>query len=78
LQSLIEGIEYLCLPFREDIDSAITSKMHNPFTDPRATTNVFDLFDSLDKAKKNEIARNYFLLNLEANQILKKLQEHQE
>ncbi len=77
IKSLIEGIEYLCLPFREDISSSITSKMHNPFADPKETTNVSQMFDGLDITEKNEITKNYFLLNLEANQVLKKIEENQ-
>lgn len=75
LKSIEEGIEYLCLPFREDVDSSVTSKMQNPFTDPKKTTNVSEYFESLENEQKNEITKNYFLLNSEANSIMRKLKK---
>lgn len=74
IQSIKEGIEYLCLPFRDDVDSSIVHKMHSPFVDPKGGTNVFDIFDTLDKSQKNEITKKYFLLSQEVKETLKKLE----
>ena len=72
-KSLLEGIEYLCLPFREDVDSYFTSKMLNPFTEPRE--NIEEYFKNLSKEEKNELTKRYFLLNSEANRFYKLIQK---